>query len=48
MYNIGLQNDPTIPKVDTLYGWKIDSNPMSDIVDSYAMVHFLINEMKQE
>lgn len=48
MYNIGLQNDPTIPKVDTLYGWNIDSNPMSDIVDSYAMVHFLIHEMKQE
>ena len=48
MYNSAMSIDPTTPDVKTLYGWAIDGNPTSDIIDSFAMVHYLLNEMKQE
>lgn len=48
MYESGREFDKTIPDVLELYNWKIDASPMADIVDSYAMVHYLIDYMKSE
>lgn len=48
MYESGRVVDKTIPDVLQLYNWTTDASPMADIVDSYAMAHFLIDYMKSE
>lgn len=48
MYDSGREFDKTIPDVLELYNWMADASPMADIVDSYAMVHYLIDYMKNE